>query len=313
MSPAALYSRAMELNSPLARVLRDGPFEAALSAAVDRSGLTLDRIREHLASRGVRISRATLVYWRQGRSRPEREASLEAVAALEQVLGLPRASLLALLGPRRPRGRWAGHTPGTLPHSTVWPPVTQIMQRLAAPAEGDLLVRSVHDVLTLGPERCERVLRVRKVVESAVDRAFRLISYYQIDDPERDAPRLGRVWYGRAGRAEVARRYGLMAAEILLDQPLGRGDRTMVEYELCFPPGRPLLFYQRWFTRPTAEYALVVDFGAQPPARCHRITQRSPGAPERAESEVWVGAGGVVQSIATDVPAGAVGLRWQWD
>lgn len=159
----------MDLTPQVMRVLRDGPFELALATAIDQSGLTLDRLCERLAERGVVVSRATLSYWREGRSRPERARSLDAVSGLEAVLGLPPSSLLMLLGPRRPRGRWIAHPPGTLSRSVLWASAGPILAHLAAPPEGELVTHSVHDLLTLGPGQLARTLRVRLLVEATVD------------------------------------------------------------------------------------------------------------------------------------------------
>jgi hypothetical protein len=52
-------------------------FAEALTKAVDRSGLSLERIQHHLAARGMQVSISTLSYWRRGRSRPERPESLK--------------------------------------------------------------------------------------------------------------------------------------------------------------------------------------------------------------------------------------------
>jgi hypothetical protein len=90
-------------------LLRTGPFDEALRAAIMARGLSLERLHVRLAERGVRISLASLSNWQRGRSRPERSASLAAVRELEAILGLPPHSLVTLLGPRRPRGRWLGH------------------------------------------------------------------------------------------------------------------------------------------------------------------------------------------------------------
>ncbi|HET6634575.1 MAG TPA: hypothetical protein VFH77_06060 [Streptomyces sp.] len=300
-------------SSEVARAVREGPFETALSALIDQSGLTLDRVRDHLAKRGVRVSRATLSYWRQGRSRPERSASLDAVTALEELFGLPNASLLKLLGPRRPRGPGAGRPAGVLSRSELWPPAAApILTRLAAPREGNLVVRSVHDVLRLGPERSERSLRVRLTVEAMVGPAYRMPVYYQVDDPARGAPRLARAWYGRPGRTVFDRRSGLMVAEILFDHPLGQGELAVVEYELEFPAGPPLETFHRRFGRPVGEYVLVVGFGDEPPAWCHRFVQRSPSGPEHPLGEVWVGGDGYAQSVTRAPLPGTIGMRWCW-
>ena len=87
----------------LAGLLRTGPFERALRAAVAASGLSLDRIQDRLNRRGARISVATLSFWQSGRYRPERASSLRVPAELEDILGLAPESLRALLGPPRPR------------------------------------------------------------------------------------------------------------------------------------------------------------------------------------------------------------------
>ncbi|MBO3747913.1 hypothetical protein J5X84_17715 [Streptosporangiaceae bacterium NEAU-GS5] len=95
-------------------LLRTGPFDEALRAAITARGLSLERLHVRLAERGVRISLASLSNWQRGRSRPERSASLAAVRELEAILGLPAHSLVTLLGPRRPRGRWLGHDSAAL-------------------------------------------------------------------------------------------------------------------------------------------------------------------------------------------------------
>lgn len=103
---AVVVSRRRGTAAELAVALRTGPFEHALRLAIRSRGLTLDRLRARLLERGVRTSLASLSNWQRGRCRPERVPSLRAVRELEDILGLPGDSLVALLGPRRPRGRW---------------------------------------------------------------------------------------------------------------------------------------------------------------------------------------------------------------
>jgi hypothetical protein len=103
---AAASRRRRGATAELAVALRTGPFEHALRLAIRSRGLTLDRLRVRLLERGVRTSLASLSNWQRGRCRPERVPSMRAVRELEDILGLPGDSLVALLGPRRPRGRW---------------------------------------------------------------------------------------------------------------------------------------------------------------------------------------------------------------
>lgn len=86
----------------LAAALREGPFHAALRAAVAARGLTLQSVRHRLARRGIQVGVTSLSYWRQGRRRPERPESMRAVQALEEILELPPHALTRLLGPRHP-------------------------------------------------------------------------------------------------------------------------------------------------------------------------------------------------------------------
>lgn len=103
---AVVSRRRRGAAAELAEALRTGPFEHALRLAIRSRGLTLERIRVRLLERGVRTSLASLSNWQRGRCRPERAGSLRAVRELEDILGLPGDSLVTLLGPRRPRGRW---------------------------------------------------------------------------------------------------------------------------------------------------------------------------------------------------------------
>src|ERR1700716_1094763 len=106
-------------HAELDRLLREGPFPAALRAAIQASRLSLDRVQHRLATRGTTISVATLSYWQSGRRRPERPESLHALRHLEAVLRVPPNALTALLGPPRPRGR-RRHTGRLLPLDVLW-------------------------------------------------------------------------------------------------------------------------------------------------------------------------------------------------
>ena len=79
-------------------------FARAFREATDQRGLSLERITFHLRRRGHDLSAATLSYWRTGRSVPQRSASIAALGALEEILGVDRGSLAALVPPRPARG-----------------------------------------------------------------------------------------------------------------------------------------------------------------------------------------------------------------
>ena len=77
-----------------------GSFAEAFRDATNQRGLSLERLTYHLSRRGHELSAATLSYWRTGRSVPQRSASIAALGALEEILGVDRGSLSGLVPPR---------------------------------------------------------------------------------------------------------------------------------------------------------------------------------------------------------------------
>ena len=75
----------------------DDPFAVALRQAVRDRGLSLERVRYHLARRGHGVSAATISYWQSGRSRPERATSVAALGDLEAVLEVRPGTLIDAL------------------------------------------------------------------------------------------------------------------------------------------------------------------------------------------------------------------------
>src|SRR2546430_14372472 len=97
-----------------------GRFSDALRAAIQASGLSLNRIQYRLRERGCGVSSATLSYWQSGRRRPTRHESVLVVSTLEEVLRVPTGTLTALLDPPGVRRR-----PGPRPGARVealWDP-----------------------------------------------------------------------------------------------------------------------------------------------------------------------------------------------
>ncbi|AHH98059.1 hypothetical protein GCM10010174_05300 [Kutzneria viridogrisea] len=292
--------------------LHTGSFAITLDAAIEDAGLSLDRIRQHLAARGVTLSRSALSYWRHGRSQPERESSLHAVGQLEEVLGLSPGTLTSLLGPRAPRGRWLGRPADALERRRLWPSLRPVSAELKPPPDGQLTFWSVHDHLLVDEQGRERALRVRMVAEATVDGVTRLMTYYQTEDLARQAPRYGGVRFCRLGRVRTDPATGLIVGELLLDRELAAGEVTAVEYELVFPPGDPIDSYHRRLTRPIPQYLCQVQFGLRLPRRVFRYEQRGLDGPRRRVGELPVGATRAVTLSARDARAGILGARWDW-
>ncbi|MGH3361886.1 MAG: XRE family transcriptional regulator [Nocardioides sp.] len=280
-----------------------GSFAATLRSAIEERGLGLERIRDRLEARGVRISVATLSYWQSGRSQPERKRSLAALPHLEEVLDLEHGTLQRTLTVPRERGRRCA----VRGLEAVWPepPQTAVLRRLDTTWDADLDRISLHDVITIGPDRTQRSLQVREVLRARTDGPDRRVVLNGQDDPRAAPPEihprrgcvLGRV----AG--DVA---GVVGAELEFLQPLRRGQTVVVEYDvLTVSPYPHELEFTRRLRLPMRLYLLEVRFDpAALPAACVRIS----GEEEVAELDLDPAHG--VHLLATDT--GTTGIRWRW-
>ncbi|MFD8317856.1 hypothetical protein ACFVZ3_34585 [Kitasatospora purpeofusca] len=296
-----------------------GGFADTLHVAIEASGLSLDRIRAALAQRGVRVSVTTLSYWRRGRSQPERASSLRAVHLLEELLGLPHSTLSALLGPPRPRGRWAATAGAShLRLEDVWPgeqQIADVFAELDAPPAGELERLSVHDSYFVDAERRGNLLRMRQVVRATVSGVTRCLVVHKADEEATGCPEITGVRHGRLGRVRRRPDTGLIVGEVMLDRPLGLGDSTVFEYEVEIPSGgAQTTEYSRRFATPVREYVLQVHFDpATVPVHCERY-DRDPGADvDRRREQLWIGASASAQILAPDQQPGHIGARWEWE
>ncbi|MET8543752.1 XRE family transcriptional regulator [Kitasatospora sp. NPDC004799] len=316
-APSGPAPAAVPAPSP-GRLAPVGGFADTLHLAIEASGLSLDRIRAALAGRGVRVSVTTLSYWRRGRSQPERASSLRAVHLLEELLGLPHSALSSLLGPPRPRGRWAAaaNTACHLGLEDVWPgeqEIANIFAELDAPPAGELERLSIHDSYYVDAEQRGNLLRMRQVVRATVGGVGRCLVVHMADEEAAGCPEITSVRHGRLGRVRRRPEAGLIVAELMLDRPLGLGDSTVFEYEVEIPPGGPTMEYSRRFATPVREYVLQVHFDpAAVPAHCERY-DREPGADvDHRREQLWIGASASAHVLAPDQQPGHIGIRWEW-
>jgi hypothetical protein len=305
-----------ELGRDLAHALRTGPFSAALHLAIEDRGLKLEEIQERLSAAGVSVSLTTLSYWRRGRSRPERPESLRAVRLLEKILALPSESLIVQLGPRRPRGRWLSQPPGTIEIDRLFHDRTGLARMIAEVDRWhyhELTRLSLHDLYQVGVRRQEISLACRQVLRANTDRVSRTVGIFRTDDPAAST-RIEAVRNCRIGRVRSDPGSGLLVAEIVFDRMLAQGDSVVVEYEFHSDSQRPTDNYYRAFSTPVGEYVLQVQFDHDAvPARCHRFERRGLDAPDQGVWEAWIGSTHGAHLIASDIPPGIVGMRWEWE
>ncbi|MCP2327115.1 transcriptional regulator with XRE-family HTH domain [Hamadaea flava] len=305
-----------EIGRDLAHALRTGPFSAALHLAIEDRGLRLEEIQEKLAAAGVTVSLTTLSYWRRGRSRPERPDSMKAVRLLEEILALPPESLIAQLGPRRPRGRWLTQPPGTLDIDRLFEDATSVSRMIGELdrwLNHELTRLSLHDLYLVGGDRQEISLTCRQVLRSNVDRLSRTVGIFRTDDLKAFTD-IRALRNCRLGRVRTDAASGLLAAEIIFDRMLARGDTVVIEYAFLSDSATPTETYYRGFNVPVSEYVLEVQFDQRAvPARCYRYERRAIHAPDQGVREIWIGSTHGAHLVASDVPPGIVGMRWEWE
>ncbi|WP_414941747.1 hypothetical protein [Amycolatopsis sp. cmx-11-51] len=299
-------------------LLRTGPFHEALDAAIGRSGLTLERLRDRLSRRGIHISLASLSYWRLGRSRPERADSLRAVRAIETILGLPRHSLEALLGPPRPRGRWAERRQQVRRYGHMLEPahsLAETVETLAGPSDGNLRASCLDDAAVVDAGGVLRRIHTRQVLRAVDGHPDRHIAVY-CGEPGTPADAIvpEAIENCRLGRVNRHPNAPVIAAEMLFDHALSVGRTHLLEYCFTIEGGDAQAYdYRRAFRYPVGSYVLSIRFtGPRLPVRCFELTQRGAEAPLSHGDELPLSPGYLTHLTATDLQRGVLGISWEW-
>ncbi|MFJ5228597.1 helix-turn-helix domain-containing protein [Kitasatospora sp. NPDC088391] len=319
------------LSAGLAQVLRSGPFDLALRTAIRERGLSLDGIQRRLARQGLRVSVSSLSYWQRGRSRPERAESLTAVRALEALLGLPPDSLIVLLGPRRPRGRWVDHVPGSLDYvSAVGDPAVEgVLADLDPRTNGRVETLHTRVDIHIGAAREERRIDVVQLVRAQAAGADRLILLTRADHapgPEAGsgtgmAPEAGAdggpVVFGLVGCRLGRRRYDLehrlTATELLFDLPLAPGESAVLEYSYAYPSTEPATQYERMVNFPGKNLVLRARFDHRMlPVGCRISWRPSHDAVPQPAEDVRISLAGHACAVLPETSPGVYGLCWEW-
>jgi len=296
-------------------LLRSGPFDVALRAAIQARGLSLERIRDHLLAKGVSVTAATLSYWQSGRSRPERRESVLGLRILERVLEVPPGSLTALLPPPRARGRWPRQVPASAELGRFWPHrevVDDAVRDVDTRWDERLSRISQHDVVMVGPGREERAIRSRQVLRADADGPDRWVAILHLDEHDRALPRLRSLRGCRPGRTVHRPEDGLLVVELLFDRPLARGETVLTEHTLVNQAPCPVATnYERKFRFPVREYVLEIRFSPSAiPVRCEQFTCEDDASARSVA--VTPGESGSVHGVALNFGPGRYGFRWDW-
>ncbi|GLZ42361.1 XRE family transcriptional regulator [Actinokineospora sp. NBRC 105648] len=289
-------------------------FADALRAAIQHRDTTLERVAEHLRDRGTPVSLATLSYWQTGRSRPERPRSMAALEHLEDLLGLGRGTLRALLDAPKPRGRAARRTPVPVQGSAPWSDTGEfrrLVAELDLSQDAHLTRISAHDRIEIGADRAKRLQRTRQVLRAETDGVDRLVVTSWAERRGGPPPTLAGTRNCTLGKVNVDVRGGQVAAELLFDHALTRRETIIVEHETHVPTPRPVAYgHQRMSRLPVREYLIEIRF--HPRALPRYCVQFSEVAGREQVRAITLDSAYTAHAVALDLDPGRYGIRWSW-
>lgn len=282
---------------------------AELSAAISRSGLTLDQVRQELATRGVVVSVATLSYWQNGRSQPAVAHAVHTLTALEKVLGLPPGRLAAAAPVAQTRSR------GAAARSSFRLPATiqEAVEQSRIDPRG-LRKVSTHFSVQLAADRSLEREVVRSVVQCVKPgtASFPIVA----EVPEGQAQEVTGLSNCAVGEVYHLPHLGLVLTEMVLPRPLRQGELLMLEYMTSLAGDHEPCTELVVAVPRLSELVLEVLFAwDDEPGRVvsymrdgdeDDLAFDTPGA-----VEVPVSAG-LAQLVRLDVPPSVATLRWSW-
>ncbi|MGW0233312.1 hypothetical protein ACWDZ5_04805 [Streptomyces sp. NPDC002996] len=290
-------------------------FAAELRSALIRRGLPLERVRHHLAQRGISVSTATLSHWQRGSRRPEHPQSLLAVEALESLLALPADSLMSRLPPRRLRGRSASRLQDLAASQRVYGIGSVQEKALGAAFEHfneDLVVLTSREVVRLDARGCVRQIRGTQVLRAVRDGADHYTFLHRVDTGAASVE--VRVRCGTLVAMRFDRNLNYVVADVMFGRTLRSNETVIVDYEVEIGDcGRPSTFHERFTRTRLREYLLHVYFHPEAvpescqtyyrPGRAMELQQRSTIVPDTSHS--------VFLLPARCLP-GIHGIGWKW-
>ncbi|MEU3053611.1 helix-turn-helix domain-containing protein [Streptomyces griseus] len=290
-------------------------FPGVLREALNRRGLSLERVSERLRVRGITISQATLSSWQRGRSQPERARSLRAVEVLEEILELPAGALRSLLGPRRPRGRTTppdaeGAALQILGEDSVVEKALGARFRHFNQETSSLMVHDIVRVGETGTLSGISTTNVLRASRAGADRAIFVLSF----DDEAAEPVDIRVTCGRLVEATYLKGLKSLVLEIHFGRELAKLDTAVVSYAVDVSPSdTPATHYERWSRTNLHEYLQQVFFHpAALPTDCHRYVREKVGDPPRGRRRIPLSDAHNVHVLTSRCKPGVHGVAWDY-
>jgi hypothetical protein len=295
-------------------------FANALRAAIEDSGLALDRIHHRLKERGVELSSATLSYWQSGRSAPSRRGSIAALVELEGVLGVERGSLASLVPERlRTDPRRVGPLFTSAPQIKPGMATSELLAAFHA-ARRQFERVSHHWVLTFGADRRQQSGWSRSIVRPLSDGLDRILLLDYSEDTSVPLPRINpRSHCALGARHEFDVQtwpWRFAITELVFDHALQKGDAVIFEFETVYGPPYPLETSAE-YSSATAMRELAIELRFHPdaaPRRCELHEYELPGPhPMGPARPIELDASRSVVVVRHDLPPSQLVLRWSWD
>jgi len=272
-------------------------FHETLREAIRARGLTLERVRHHLAERGCTVGLSTLSGWQHGHTRP---ASSQAVQALEDVLELPCGTLAALI----PHGELDERT-GTL---------GELLDSLPGSRERGMDILSHHDKVLVDASGHAYTTWSRIVVRARRDGLDRYYTRFFGDRGcDLDAVVVEPVDNCRLGRVRRHPSVPVMVTEILFGQSLAAGQTWVFERRISDGGGQPTLEYAYAVRQRVSQYVLQVRFDpAARPVECVSFAQPNLYEPVHRTARLALTPYHSVHLTAGNLVAGVLGIAWTW-
>lgn len=286
-------------------LLPAGVFHHVLRAAILRRGLTLDRIRARLARRGVPVALSTLSDWQHGRSRPERDSSLRAVAALEEILGLPRTALTSSLSmPVPPRAVGVDERGG---------PLAELLDALPGSRRRSFDIVTMQQKVLVGGPGARRSVLSRAVVRARHDGVDRhVVRCFGAPGSRIRDVSVRPLENCRLGRVLRHPEQPVLIAELLFGQALPAGATWVYEWQVLGGPDR-CTDHAFAFRTAADQYLLEVRFPLSAgPRDCWSYSRPALDASATRLGTLTLNRHHAVHLAAANVAAGVLGIAWTW-
>lgn len=286
-----------------------------LTAAVERSGMSVSDVTRHLRDHGHIVTDAAFAQWCAGDRLPSLHRDLAVLPVLEEILGIAPGTLVDLVTTlhelsgrdrQAPLGEGADQLAETFERLrralgvTQWPVYRVVM---------------VREEIHLDETGTRRYDTEHLLIESLVDGLTSMV-LGAVDGMAVDGPGTTEVLgERRIGAVAVDREQRMTVVRIDLPRPLARGETAAVSVRTHYPfAGGRAYVHERWSQYAMREHTMEIVFHPDLPAgRVDSFTSPIAHAPLNTMPLRTCTVGeGLARAVHVHVPPGASGVRWQY-